>query len=163
MELEMRAVPSRDVSATASFGYINAKFKQFLTLDPVTLTIKDFAAQKRFQNTPKYTINVSATWGHDFDGFGRIAITPSIAYRSDYTLFETPTPVLDQDGYAVIDASIVWTSPNDKLQISGHGRNLGNTRYRVGGYNFPGALTGNSVIGFYGPPRTFTVTAEVRF
>jgi iron complex outermembrane receptor protein len=33
----------------------------------------------------------------------------------------------------------------------------------VGGYNFPGALTGNSIIGFYGPPRTFTITAEVRF
>jgi iron complex outermembrane receptor protein len=42
-------------------------------------------------------------------------------------------------------------------------RNLTNERYRVGGYNFPGVFTGNSVIGFYGPPRTATFSIEYRF
>jgi iron complex outermembrane receptor protein len=43
------------------------------------------------------------------------------------------------------------------------GRNLTDERYRIGGYNFAGATFGNSIIGFYGPPRTFTASFEVRF
>jgi iron complex outermembrane receptor protein len=40
---------------------------------------------------------------------------------------------------------------------------LADKRYKIGGYNFPGALFGNSVVGFYGPPRTVSVSAEVKF
>ncbi|MGC6328023.1 TonB-dependent receptor [Rhizorhabdus sp. FW153] len=162
-ELEVRAVPDRDFQVNASIGYTNAKFQQFLTLDPVTLTVKDFADQRVFQNTPKYTANVSATLGKDVDGVGRFTITPALSFRSAYSLFEVPNPVLDQKAYELVDVSIVWTSPDKQFSISGHGRNLFDRRYRIGGYNFPGALLGNSVIGFYGPPRTFTITGEVRF
>ncbi|ATE67544.1 TonB-dependent receptor [Rhizorhabdus dicambivorans] len=162
-ELEARAVPDRNFQVQASIGYTDAKFQQFLTLDPVTLTIKDFADQRVFQNTPKYTANVSATLGHDVDGIGRFTFTPALSFRSGYSLFEVPNPVLDQKAYQLVDASIVWTSEDKRFSISGHGRNLFDRKYRVGGYNFPGALTGNSIIGFYGPPRTFTITGEVRF
>lgn len=162
-ELEFRAVPDPDFSVQAAIGYTNAKFKEFLTLDPATLTIRDVADSRNFQNTPKYTASVSATLGHDFDGMGRISVTPSLSFRSAYSLFEIRNPVLDQKAYQLVDLSIVWTSPDKRFSISGHGRNLFDRKYRVGGYNFPGALLGNSVIGFYGPPRTFTLTGEVRF
>ncbi|KRB83104.1 TonB-dependent receptor [Sphingomonas sp. Root710] len=162
-ELEMRAVPDRNFQVQASVGYTNAKFKEFLTLDPATLTIRDVADSRFFQNTPKYTANVSATLGHDFDGLGRVTVTPALSFRSAYSLFEVPNPVLDQKSYQLVDLSIVWTSEDKRFSISGHGRNLFDRKYRVGGYNFPGALTGNSIIGFYGPPRTFTLTGEVRF
>lgn len=162
-EMEARAVPDRNFQVQAAIGYTNAKFQQFLTLDPATLTIKDFASQRVFQNTPKYTASVSATLGHDLDGIGRFTLTPALSFRSKYSLFEVPNPVLDQKSYQLVDVSIVWTSEDKRFSISGHGRNLFDRKYRVGGYNFPGALTGNSIIGFYGPPRTFTVTGEVRF
>ena len=42
-------------------------------------------------------------------------------------------------------------------------RNLSDERYRAGGYNFPGALTGDSVIGFYGAPRTVTLSVTANF
>ena len=71
--------------------------------------------------------------------------------------------LLDQDAYWMYDASIVWTSSDDRLTFGVHGKNLGDERYRVGGYTFPGALTGNSIIGFYGPPRTVTATLGLKF
>ena len=46
---------------------------------------------------------------------------------------------------------------------SGVGRNLFDIRYRTGGYNFPSNQFGQSVIGFYGPPRTARFSAEYRF
>ena len=58
---------------------------------------------------------------------------------------------------------LTWTRTTDALRIGLHGANLGDERYHVGGYNFPGATFGNSIIAFYGPPRTVTATAEVRF
>ena len=35
--------------------------------------------------------------------------------------------------------------------------------YRVGGYVFPGALFGDSLIGYYGAPRTVTATVGLKF
>jgi iron complex outermembrane receptor protein len=54
-------------------------------------------------------------------------------------------------------------APGERWSLGVHARNLTNKRYRVGGYNFPGAAFGNSLIGYYGPPRTVTGTVEFKF
>ncbi len=161
-ELETRMVPSRHFSATLALGYTHADYKEFLTFIGGGTTPVDVAGQRAFQNTPEWTANASATWSEDLAG-GTIAFTPSVSLRSDVQMFEIATPALDQDGYALVDAALNWTSEGGRYRIGVAGRNLTDARYRVGGYNFPGALTGNSVIGYYGPPRTVTGTFEVRF
>ena len=163
VELEGRAVPSRELSVSWAFGYTNAKFKEFLTLDPITLAVRDFADERVFQNTPTWNGNVTVNYEKSLGSAGTLAFTPSVSLRSDYSLFEVPNPDLDQDGYVLTNASIVWTSPSERYTVGLHGQNLSNERYRVGGYVFPGALLGNSIIGFYGPPRTFTATVGVKF
>tara|TARA_R110000782_G_scaffold117364_4_gene207806 strand:+ start:129719 stop:131938 length:2220 start_codon:yes stop_codon:yes gene_type:complete len=162
LEMEARLVPSRNFQATLSLGYTHADYKEFLTFVGGGTTPVDVADQRVFQNTPKYSIAASATWSTDVAG-GRLSITPAVSLRSDYNMFEIPTPDLDQDGYALFDASANWVSPDERWSIGIHGRNLTNERYRVGGYNFPGALFGNSVIGYYGPPRTVTGTIGYKF
>jgi iron complex outermembrane receptor protein len=161
-ELETRMVPSRHFSASVVLGYTHADYKEFLTFIGGGTTPVDVADQRAFQNTPEWTANASATWSEDLAG-GTIAFTPSVSLRSDTQMFEIATPALDQDGYALVDAALNWTSEGGRYRIGVAGRNLTDARYRVGGYNFPGALTGNSVIGYYGPPRTVTGTLEVRF
>jgi iron complex outermembrane receptor protein len=161
-ELETRMVPSRHLSATVAVGYTDAEYKEFLTFISGGTTPIDVAAQRAFQNTPKWTANASATWSGDVGG-GTLAFTPAVSMRSDVQMFEIATPALDQDGYVLLDASVNWTSGDGHYRIGIAGRNLTDQRYRVGGYNFPGALTGNSVIGYYGPPMTVTGTVEVRF
>ncbi len=88
---------------------------------------------------------------------------PSVSYRSDYHLFEARDPVLDQDAFWMFDASLVWTSADDRLTVGLHGKNLSDEEYRVGGYVFPGALFGDSLIGYYGAPRTVTATVGLKF
>ena len=161
-ELETRMVPSRHFSASVVLGYTHADYKEFLTFIGGGTTPVDVAGQRAFQNTPEWTANASATWSEDLAG-GTIAFTPAVSLRSDTQMFEIATPALDQDGYALVEASLNWTSEGGRYRIGVAGRNLTDARYRVGGYNFPGALTGNSVIGYYGPPRTVAGTVEVRF
>jgi iron complex outermembrane receptor protein len=161
-ELELRAVPSPYFSMNAAIGYTNADYKEFLTFVSGGTTPIDVANAREFQNTPRFTASASATASGDLAG-GKLSFTPAISLRSDTYLFEIPTPALDPDGYFLVDASAGWTAPNDAIKLSVNLRNLTNERYRVGGYNFPGVFTGNSVIGFYGPPRTATFSIEYRF
>ena len=162
LEVETRLVPSRDFEARLALGYTHADYKEFLTFVGGGTTPVDVADQRVFQNTPEYTVAASVTWSTDV-GDGRLSITPAMSLRSDFNMFEIPTPTLDQGGYVLVDASVNWVSGDDRWTIGVHGRNLTNERYRVGGYNFPGALFGDSVIGYYGPPRTFTGTVGYKF
>ena len=80
-------------------------------------------------------------------------------------MFEIPSR-LDQDSYWLLDASVVWTSKDDRYRVGLHGKNLAAEEYRIGGYNFPqsaGVLFGNSVTAYYGPPRTVTLSLEAKF
>ncbi|KQN35625.1 TonB-dependent receptor [Sphingomonas sp. Leaf407] len=162
LEIEGRMVPSRHFSAQVSFGYTNADYKEFLTFVGGGTTPVDVANSRVFQNTPEFTAAASFTASTDVAG-GTLSITPEVTLRSDYSLFEIPTPALDQDGYALVNAAANWISEGGRYRLGVALRNLTDQRYRVGGYNFPGALFGNSVIGYYGPPRTATATFEVRF
>lgn len=161
-EAEARIVPSRNFSATMTLGYTNADYKEFLTFIGGGTTPVDVADQRVFQNTPEFTASASATWGADLMG-GRLSVTPAVSLRSDVSMFEIPTPALDQDGYFLVDASANWVAPDERLTVGVNLRNLTDERYRVGGYNFPGALFGNSIIGYYGPPRTATFNIGYRF
>lgn len=160
-EAELRAEPSENLQFVAAFGYINADYKEFLTYIAGGTEPVDVSDQRSFQNTPEFVVNANATWSMDLGG-GRLGITPAVAMRSAQQMFEFSSP-LDQGATVLVDASVNWTSADDRFQIGLHGRNLTDERYRVGGYNFPGALLGNSVIGYYGPPRTFAITGAVRF
>ncbi|MFP5296800.1 MAG: TonB-dependent receptor [Alphaproteobacteria bacterium] len=154
-------------------SYIDAQFDEFLAYIPTgplnstcpTLPgcFVDVSDLRDFQNTPEWTGAISATWTHWFADGSEIAFTPSAAYRGDYQQFETPAPLLDQEAYWMYDASVVWTSASDRWTVGLHGKNLSDERYKTGGYNFPGAATGNSITAFYGAPRTFTARVGVKF
>lgn len=86
-----------------------------------------------------------------------------VSYRDKYQQFEQPLPALDQKAFTLVDLTAVWTAPGGKYKFVLTGKNLTDERYRTGGYNFGAPTYNNSVIGFYGPPRTVTGTVEVAF
>jgi len=166
-EFEGQATFTSSLFANFSLGYTKAEFDEYRALDLTSTppVVRDFADQRVFQNTPKWNGSVSMTYRHDLGDMGSIAFIPSASYRSSFHMFEVPS-ILDQDSYWLLDASVVWTSADDRYQVGLHGKNLGKEEYRVGGYNFPqsaGVLFGNSVSGFYGPPRTFTLSVQAKF
>lgn len=170
-EGSLRATENLVINGMVS--YIDAQFDEFLAYIPTgplnatcpTLVgcFVDVSNARDFQNTPEWTGSISATYTHWFEDGSEIAITPSAAYRGAYQQFETASPLLDQDSYWMYDASAVWTSASDRWTVGFHGKNLSDERYRTGGYSFPGALTGDSLIAFYGAPRTFTARVGYKF
>ena len=172
-EFEGSLRASENLVINGMLSYIDAQFDEFLAYiptGPLNTTCPllvgcfvDVSDQRDFQNTPEWTGSVSATWTHWFEDGSELAFTPSAAYRGAYQQFETPAPLLDQDAYWMYDASVVWTSASDRWTVGLHGKNLSDERYKTGGYNFPGPVTGDSVIAFYGAPRTFTARLGVKF
>ena len=172
-EFEGRLRATDSLSFNVALSYIDAQFDQFLAYIPTgplnttcpTLVgcFVDVSSARDFQNTPEWQGSIGARYDWNMEGGAMISFLPSIAYRGDYQQFETPAPLLDQEAYWMVDASIVWTSASDRLTFGVHGKNLADESYKVGGYSFPGALTGDSIIAFYGAPRTITATLGVKF
>ncbi len=161
-ELEMRAIPTDNLQFNLAFGYTFAEYNEFLTFIAGGTTPIDVADQRVFQNTPRYVVNANLTWSNPLFG-GRLDIIPAVALRSQQSMFEIPNALLDQPATVIADVAVNWTSEDNRFTLGVQGRNLTNELYRVGGYNFPGALLGNSIIGYYGPPRTISVMAGFNF
>jgi len=176
VEFEANARFSQHLSGTVALGYIHAKYDTFNRFVPAGAPnpvdpsqtipaggqVVNVADLYGFQNTPEWTGNASLTWRGAVAG-GELQITPMVSYRDSYQQFEQPLPLLDQKAFTLVDLTASWAPEGGRYKISVAGKNLTDERYRTGGYNFGVATYNNSVIGFYGPPRTYSASLEVKF
>ncbi|MBO9710144.1 MAG: TonB-dependent receptor [Caulobacter sp.] len=176
VEFEGSARFTANLTGNLALGYIHAKYDQFNRFVPggapnplnpsQTIPaggqIVNVADLYGFQNTPEWTGNVSLTWRGDVAG-GELVVTPMVSYRDSYQQFEQPLPLLDQKAFTLVDLTASWAPASGRYKLSVQGKNLTDERYRTGGYNFGTPTYNNSVIGFYGPPRTYSASIEVKF
>jgi len=128
-----------------SLGYLNADFKEFLTLLNVDEDLNPFpggeireidvADFRKIQNTPEWTASGSLSYTTPL-AEGRLDINSTLSYRSKSQQFEIASPGLDQKGFALLDASIVYELPGGHWTVGLHGKNLFNKKYIGAGYNF---------------------------
>jgi iron complex outermembrane receptor protein len=118
----------------ATLGYLDAKYKEFITNIPGVGPV-DVADFRKIQNTPKWTWSGSFDYNTPAFG-GRLDVNSTVSYRSKSQQFEISSPLLDQKGFALWDANIVWRSADGRYEFGLHGKNLTNERYVVAGYNF---------------------------
>src|SRR3546814_13445477 len=57
-------------------------------------------------------------------GDGDLSFGTTLSYRSKTYQFEIPNPYIDQKGFALWDASIDYTAPDDRLSLGVFGQNL---------------------------------------
>ncbi len=175
IEFEGTALVGRDFagdgsrfSVNWSLGVLDAKFNTFIDNFG-----RDVADQRVFQNTPDVTAHMGFTLGLPMAG-GTTDFIGLASLRSDASQFETPNPFLDQDGFVLVDASVVYTVDSGLFSIGVHGKNLFDKEYIVAGYNFVAGGVGGApfvptlgregtLTGFYGDTRRIYVTAQVNF
>ncbi|MBU1259250.1 MAG: TonB-dependent receptor [Alphaproteobacteria bacterium] len=167
------------LSLSTAVGYIDAEYREYVTNIGGVPT--DVAAFRKVQNTPKWT--ASGTLGYTTPvGDGSLYAGSTLSWRSKTYQFEIPNPYIDQKGYALWDASIVYTAPDDRWTLGLHGKNLLDKEYKTSGYTFvaanatTGAIINNAagfptpslgregtLTAFYGNPRQVFVTGTVKF
>ena len=162
------------MSFTGTLGFIDGEYDEFFVGGV------NIANLRSIQNTPRWTL--SGTYAANLPvARGNLLASTTVSYRSLTHQFETPSPFLDQPGYALWDASLVWTSPDERFTIGIHGKNLTDKQYATSGYQFisaqlngtpnltaAGAVTPTLgregvVTTFYGNPRQIFATVGVRF
>ncbi len=118
------------LSFTGTLGYLDAEYRQFI--DSRGINVAD---RRAFQNTPEWTASGTVAYNVPV-GDGRLNASTTLAYRSRTQQFELANAFLDQPGFALWDANLVYTAPGDRWSIGIHGRNLTDRRYIVSGYTF---------------------------
>ena len=183
IELETSARFAQDFAGAGSrmsfagtLGYIDAQYDEFIgALGTDVSDITDI------QNTPTWT--ASGTLGALVPvGDGDLNFSTTVSYRSKTQQFEYRSPYLDQKGYALWDASLVYNFGGDRYSIGVYGKNILDKHYKTSGYQFlaTNPATGQPIIGgnglptpslgregiatvFYGNPRQVFVTGTVKF
>ena len=188
---DMAAAGDR-LTFAGTLGYLDAKYREFLTIvtvdpqtgAPIPPTEINIAPFREVQNTPKWTMSGTADYNTPAWG-GRLYANTTLSYRSSSQQFELRVPQLDQDGYALLDANIVWRSGDGRFEVGLHGKNLTDTEYVTAGYNFLtqniftgdfvlNPVTGNPIpagglgqegvlTAYYGNPRQVFVSFAVNF
>lgn len=171
VEAEITWVASEALTFDVALGYIDADFEEVISigLDGQPEDISDAFA---ISNTPEYTASLSANYAVDTE-FGYVMFTANYYYRDDYAIDETANSLLSQDGYGLFNLSATWESVSGNYYAGLHLKNLTDEEYLVGGYQFvtpdgsggfiPGTGGDNTLIGYYGDPRTVHLTVGYRF
>ena len=151
---------------TGSAGYIDGAFDEYIVGGV------DVSNQRAIQNTPDWTLSGMLSAKFPIGG-GAVTASTSVSYRSKTNQFEVPSVLLDQPGYALVDAGIVWRADGDKFSLGLHGKNLLDKEYITSGYQFlnpgpngtftPSLGTEGVATAFYGNPRQIFVSAGVKF
>ncbi len=184
IEFEGNALLADDIIGTGdslnvnfAVGYIDAEFDEFITAVANSATgetaLEDVSDQRVFQNTPKWTSHLGLRYERSLSLFGQpgsLSLLGSWSYRGDTNQFEIPSPFLDQSSYSLFDAGMIWKQAEGRYEIAAHGRNLADKRYITAGHQFVTNDGQTSTLGlegvanaFFGEPRTWTVTARLRF
>lgn len=172
-EFEFTWLASDRLSVFGNVGLIDAKFNNVISYD-ANLNQIDITNNFVITNTPKRTINV----GYSYDmpvATGDMVLTGNYSYRSKYSLSELGN-VLEQDAYGILNLGVSWTSADGKWAAGLHGKNLTEEEFLVGNYAFLGAanpalpngyapgLGGDTtLIGYYGAPRTVSLSLGYNF
>jgi iron complex outermembrane receptor protein len=176
---ESMATAGDRLNLMGAVGYIDAQFDEYIA--NIASVPTDVAEFRDVQNTPSWTASATLAYMTPV-GAGRLNFGTTVSYRSSTSQFEIPNPYIDQSGYALVDASLVYTSPDDRWSIGLHGKNLTDKEYKTSGYSFivGNATTGAPTLGgtglplaslgregtltaFYGNPRQVFLTAGVKF
>ncbi len=181
LELEGLARVTDAFTVSGMVSYIDAKYKEWIVANGLTgsaAALINVAGAAEFQNTPKNSASLTATYEWPMAIFGRaggFALGSTVSHKSKVyqSEFVRPTGIaatdlllpqtlmLAQEGYSLWDASLVWTSKDRNLQVGLNGRNLSDKRYKVAGYQFGSFF--NTVTTFYGDPRTVKATITLKF
>ena len=162
-ELETMWNVNEFMRLTGNVGYLDAEITEFQAPDP---------------NNPGETIDISSTveplfspewsallaaeffWGFGSgDGYGRI----SYSYTDDIKVANLTPSTGDVSAYGLLDATVAYTTESGKWRFALNGKNLTDEEYIQAGYDFGSALNFVSQLGFYGAPRTWSISATYTY
>jgi iron complex outermembrane receptor protein len=165
-ELESIWQPLPALTMVLNVGYLDAKFEEFFVgcTPPADNCRTNIASLNEPINAPDWTSFLGATYRWEL-GVGDLAAHLGYQYRGKTKVANTTPSITDQDAYDLLDLGVSYTTSDGAWRFALEGKNVLDEEYRVAGYDFsPNLQTQHlSQIGFYGPPRTVSLSATYRY
>lgn len=170
VEIDVTARPVDRLNAYISFAYTDATYVDFPNAPlPVELSGGPAGAPQfvdasggRLPGVSEYALSYGAEYRLPA-GAGEVYVGVDGSFRSDFSSSPTPSRVLNVEGYALTNLRAGYrSSPGSSgWELFGWVRNAFDTRY----FDFLTAAPGSTglIVGQPGDPRTWGVTASVRF
>ncbi len=164
VEVEVIYQPNADFQLMASYGYLDAKYNEFLEFDPDIGAVVDKRREKDNQYAAKYNYNISAEYTFLRSQFGELTARLDYSYIDDYVPYVNPEQNATSKikGYGLLNGRLtlseVRVGENSNLQIALWGKNLLDKDYRINTVPF-----GPFTVSYFGDPRTYGVEATLNF
>lgn len=161
-EVDFDANLSAAFNVAGSLAYTNAQFEEF-TNAPFTAPnggVASFpgdASGNRIPKAPRLQGNLSATYTFEMSNGSKLALNGTGIYSSRY--FFEANNIVSQSPFVKLNASISWSSPDDKYSARLFGTNL--TNKAVGTYS--STLSDGTIDISYDPPRMFGIALDYRY
>ena len=153
VELEWRARLGPQLSWIGHVGYLDAGYDEYIDRGV------DVASSRDFPNAPEWTAGTSLVADFPLETTGALHARIDGRYQSTVRPTTDTTALLVQPAYALWNASLSWTSPDERWEVALRGDNLGDTSYLTSGFWYPFGIT----TGYYGPPRTYSLALAYSF
>lgn len=157
VELELAWLPTDRLSLAASIGYTDATYDRFDLLDVDGDGSPDPELAKGLQlvRAPKWTYAASAAYDYPLENGSQLSGRVAYSHTSRAPLNDSNSRFLSS--YQLVDASLAWTSPSERYQVSLWGKNLTNEMYAT-----TGALSALYLNIYQSAPRSYGVEAIFR-
>ena len=158
IEAEYALQLTENFSLQGNFAWLDAEYDEFLT-ESANGTVTNIASVQKFTNAPEYSGSVTGVYSHALASGGALTARATWSHQSEVYPTTDLSEAIKQDGYSLVSAGLIWQTAG-AWSFALEGNNLWDTEYRTSGYNI-GAL--GVLTGFYGAPRTFSLTARYDF
>ena len=152
-EVEYQWLPTQNWLVSGNLAWLDAKYDEFIDRGV------NVADKQRFTTAPEFSGAMNVEYRTALSNGGNLSARMTYSYQSEVWPTTDLSPLIMQKGYGLLGAGVIWQA-NDAWSFSLQGSNLMDKEYRTTGYNIPSV---GSVIGFYGAPRQYTLTARYEF
>ncbi|MCC6829390.1 MAG: TonB-dependent receptor [Novosphingobium sp.] len=162
IDMDFQAIVTDSLRLSGGLGWTHSRFGRFVGCQvgtPIGGTPVNVAGDCSGNQLPlasDWLGNLNADYTVPLAS-GSLNLNGNIYYNNGF--FPESDNIVKQKAYAQLGASIRWTSENERLTLSAFGKNLTNRRV----INFESTTADGSHSGFFAAPRTYGISAGVKF
>ena len=123
-EFELQWLPVDNLFVNLGLGYLNADYEDFVIPDG------DFSGN-RIPMSPEMTVNGLVQYDIPLGGAGTLTLQTDFNFQDEVDFDALNNPLLSEDSYWLWNARVAWTSADERWELAGYGRNLGDEEYMV--------------------------------
>ncbi len=157
LELELTVLPIENFRLQANLSYLDARYDVYTGASGPGGVVTD-ASGNRLNASPKYSGNLVAQYDLELSDGARLSLRGETFYQSRTFFVASNVLSQSQSGYALVNASLVYTTEDGRWDIGVYGKNLTDKQYVTATATISPVVSGRP-----GDPRTFGVRAAFRY